>query len=335
MRLLLITGAGASRNLNASGSDPIVLMDGWAQVLRDRFGPELSELLGLHLVKSGQDFEEHLGELARWLELMPLNERFAWMTSGVDHGRDGNVGQFLAALANAQARGERFQWALDESLFEQFGPARFDAPGAGRAYNALLSRIGAAGQRPEEIVCATTNYDRSIELALSEIYGSIRTGFRYDGITTPTLSCADLGSYERQPAVLYLHGAVGWYRGANGAVVAYPASDPFRPDLGRPAVLYPSRNKAVSDNVVRDIWSELDKAITDATHVFILGHGLADEHLVARLRGISVPLAVSFHTDADAATIEDRLPAAHRVKMDFGPEPKYDGKALADWCTGS
>ncbi len=330
MRLLLITGAGASRNLNIVDSEPIVLMDGWAAALRDRFGHALSELLGLHDVVTGQDFEEHLGELTRWLQLKPTNERFAWMTSGKDNGRDVTVSHFLQGLTNAEERGKRLERALDESLFEHFGPSRFSSVVAGNAYNGLLIDIG-GGNHPDQLICATTNYDRSLELALTELNAQVRTGFRYDGIQIPTLSADELGSYQEQPSVLYLHGAVGWYRGPDGSVVAYPAADSYRPDLGRPAVLYPSRNKTVEDTTVRDIWVELDHAIQGATHVFVLGHGLADDHLVTRLRTVSVPLAVTVYTAEDEATVEQRLPHAFRIQMEFSPTPKYDDKAIRAW----
>ena len=309
-------------------------MEGWAAALREQFGDTLSELFGLHKVVTGQDFEEHLGELARWLALSPLNERFAWMTSGTDSGRDAQVSAYLTGLKNAADRGRRLERALDESLFAQFGPLRFDADLASKAYNTLLSSLG-DGRRPEELVCATTNYDRSLELALAGIYNTVRTGFSYDGIRVPTLVAKGLGSYERQPSLLYLHGAVGWYRATDGSVVAYPASDSYRPDLGRPAVLYPSRNKVVEDSAVRDIWVEFAAAIDDASHILVLGHGLADDHLVAQLQGARVPVAVTYCSDADADTIPRVLPEAHPIRMTFGPTPEYDRRALRDWASSS
>lgn len=332
MRLVLITGAGASRNLSVDESEPIVLMDGWAAALRERFGPALSELLGLSGVVSGQDFEEHLGELTRWLNLKELNERFAWMTSGTDEGRDGQVEAFLQALRNAEARGARLERALDESLFDQFGPARFDARGAADAYSHLLADLG---DEPSavEMVCATTNYDRSLELALTELERPARTGLVYDGIRTPTLSASGLGSFQEVPSVLYLHGAVGWYRGDDGSIVGYHASDAYRPDLGRPAVLYPSRNKTIEDSAVATLWLEFERALAEATHVLVLGHGLADTHLVERLREVQARLAVTHLTEDDAATAERLLPRATRIQAEFGRTPTYDRDALRGWAS--
>lgn len=307
-------------------------MDGWAEVLRQRFGSALSELLGLHNVETAQDFEQHLGDLTRWLELVALNERFSWMTSGTDDGRDIQVTHYEAALRSAAERGERFQRTLDETLAELFGPGSFAASDVlGRAYNILLSAVGSDGRRPDEIVCATTNYDRSLELALASIYQQVRTGFRHDGIMRSTLEADGLGTFKRQPSLLYLHGAVGWYRSEDGGVVAYPAADPYRPDLGRPGVLYPSKNKVVEDSVVRDIWVELDAALANATHVLVLGHGLGDDHLVQRLRETDATLAVTCFSDEDGVRIESALPNAYPIHVDFGPKPNWDRKRLAIW----
>jgi hypothetical protein len=310
-------------------------MDAWAATLREHFGPALSELLGLHDVVTGQDFEEHLGELTRWLALKPLNERFSWMTSGTDAGRDGVVAAYLQALEHAEERGRCLERALDESLFEQFGPGRFDGAAPGVAYNALLSAVG-EGRRPKELICATTNYDRSLELALTDLYSSVRTGFSYDGIRRPTLIADGLGDFGPQPSLLYLHGAVGWYRTADGSVAAYPASDAYRPDIGRPAVLYPSRNKIVEDSAVRDIWVQFAAAVDQATHILVLGHGLADDHLVEELKRASAPLAATYFSDSGADTIQQQvLPRAHQIRMIFGSKPDFDRQALREWAASS
>jgi hypothetical protein len=168
---------------------------------------------------------------------------------------------------------------------------------------------------------------------LGELGISPRTGFVYDGVHRATLSAEDLGSFQTQPSILYLHGAVGWYRGPDGSIVSYPANDPYRPDLGRPAVLYPSKNKVVEESTVREIWLQLDEAIKHATHVFVLGHGLADEHLVARLRAVNAPLAVTVHTDRDRENAATLLPKAELFDMEFSPEPTYDAPALHAWAS--
>ncbi len=332
MRLLLVTGSGASRNLNAPDTEPIVLMDGWAAALRERFGHPLSELIGLHNVNTGEEFEELLGELMRWLQLKDLNMRFSWMTSGTDAGRDGNVGAYEGALQLADARGRTLEEALDETLYEQFGPARFDVDAPSKAYGKLLEELATVLSERPELICATTNYDRSLELALEGLHIPPRTGFEFHPIRIPTLTPNGLGSFEQEPSVLYLHGAVGWYRNASGQVVAYPAADAYRPTIGRPAVLYPSNNKVVEETTVAGIWEEFDQAIAHATHILVLGHGLADEHLVKRLRSAKVPLAVTTHTDRDVDRAAMIFPDAEIFRIDFGPAPSHDG-LMIDWLT--
>jgi hypothetical protein len=330
MKLLLITGAGASRNLNAGGTDPVALMDGWAAALKQRFGPEVSRIIGLDSVTTGQQFEELLGELTRWLQLKELNMRFAPMLSQHDKYDERKVAFFRRSIQIAEKRGEALEAALDETLIEQFGHSRFDAQGSAKAYNYLLRQIHKG--RPEEFICATTNYDRSLELALREMKYRARTGFYHDGIGVPNFSPTGLGTYADQPAVLHLHGAVGWYR-AEGSIVEVPATNSTHPEIGRPAVLYPSKNKVVEDSIVAGIWTELDRAVDDATHIFVLGHGLGDDHLVARLDSVTVPLAVSAHWQEDADRIRDLLPHAYIVKLNFSPKPRIDTEAIKGWLT--
>ncbi len=307
-------------------------MDGWAAALKDLFGPELSGLMGLDRVSTGQDFEELLGELTRWLQLGDLNRRFSPMTSGTDDGRDGIVTGFVQGLVNAEARGHTLEAGLDHTLFEHFGPERFDAQGAASAYRELFEAIDFG--KKDQLICATTNYDRSLELALKKLDYRARTGFRFDGIdTTVTLSAQGLGEFGRTPSMLYLHGAVGWYRGGDGRIVAYPAREPYRAELGRPAVLYPSYNKIVEDTVVRDIWVEFDRAIENATHIVVLGHGLQDGHLVDRLRRAFAPICVTAHTDDDVHKIKTMLPQADWMRMDFGPSPQFDWSQLGHWVS--
>ena len=45
-------------------------MSDWAQRLRERLGPELSQMATLNHAESGPDFEETLGALFRWAEML-------------------------------------------------------------------------------------------------------------------------------------------------------------------------------------------------------------------------------------------------------------------------
>lgn len=328
MKLLLITGAGASRKLNARGTDRIPLMGEWADALKHQFGPHLSRILGLDAVTTGQQFEELLGELTRWLQFKDLNMRFAPMLSRHDRYIKREVAALRRSIELAERRGEALEAALAETLIEKFGTSCFDAQGAAKAYDYLLRQIHKG--RPEEFICATTNYDRSLELALRELNFRVRTGFHHDGFGLPPLSPKDLGTFAGQPAVLHLHGAVGWHRDAAN-IVEVPLANSNHPEIGRPAVLYPSKNKVIEDSIVASIWTELDRALDQASHVFVLGHGLGDDHLVARLERVPVPLAVSTHQPEDAKRIRELLPDAKIVKIDFSPRPKIDTEAMNAW----
>lgn len=341
MRLLLITGAGASRDLNKQNMPPISLMCDWARALTDHLGAPLSTLLGLEAVGSGQKFEARLGEIAHWLQLKAMNMGFAPMTSGTDDGEDELARAFRRALESASERGRRLEHGLDVTLFEQFGPHRFDTDSAAEAYDSLLLTV-CEGEYPEALICATTNYDRSLELALEDLRMTARTGFRYSPVRQAILDADGLGVFEKRPALLYLHGAVGWYRDDAGGILAYPANEPYRPEHGRPAVLYPSPNKSVEDSVVHDIWREFDAALSEATHVLVLGHSLGDAHLVNRLRVSRVPTAITVHTPDDRRKAEAGLgsgrkprmpPNLHIVEATFGRKPCFDSSALKAWLT--
>lgn len=188
---------------------------------------------------------------------------------------------------------------------------------------------------------ATTNYDRSCEAALSKLGKHPNAGFHtVDSETLERLEVSNLVKEARdnnQTACLHLHGAVGWYL-SDGVVYDHKASDPFNETLGSPVVLYPDPEKdPTSDAHVEALWDEFRKALTATDHVLVLGHSLNDRVLVKELRAANVDhLAVSFYTDTDPGTqakerarIEEQLPGAVQIGMDFGPEFGADPEALA------
>ena len=223
--------------------------------------------------------------------------------------------------------------ACDWRRFSRLGPSRLDKRRSAGAYAHLVD--GLRGKTPGfELVCATTNYDRSLEDALrADGLGQVRIGMTYDGIRKPALSAAALGEFGPTPSVLYLHGAVGWRRRDDGTIEGQSA-DEDEPALGRPAVLYPSNDKVVEESIVAELWRELERALGAATHVLVLGHGLADTHLVDRLANVKCRLAVTYFTDDDDARAAELLPDARRLRVAFGPEPKYDRPALKAWAAG-
>jgi hypothetical protein len=53
--------------------------------------------------------------------------------------------------------------------------------------------------------------------------------------------------------------------------------------------------------------------------------------LVKRLRSAHSPIAVTAHTENDDERASKLLPKARAVRMTFGPEPDYDGRAIEAW----
>ncbi len=83
---------------------------------------------------------------------------------------------------------------------------------------------------------------------------------------------------------LHLHGAVGWYV-EDGRIVVEAGDRPFD-DRRIPAVLYPDPDKDPNDATgwgAHAVWEVLRGALSDATHVLVLGHSLNDRPLVEAL----------------------------------------------------
>lgn len=342
-RLLLITGAGASAPLSSDAARPLPLMADWAERLRAKIGVDLSKMTGLTDAADGVQFEETLGALFRWLEGLDSSERFRFMTRGAESEGDNIPNQFHAMLNQARSHGARFTVRLHESLFEEFGPDRIDSDRAVTSYRALLGALGLGDPFPERLVCATTNYDRSLEIALEKLGMAAHTGFTAHAFRTPILDPKGLGDFERASALLYLHGAVGWYRAADGSIQAMPADRGFNSTLGAPAVLYPSPNKDPELSETAALWSEFQTAVNTATHILVLGHGLNDRHLVRALGSTKARIAVTYlslekptlesseHAGAEERRIKDLLPGALPVATQFGPNLAIDHQAIARW----
>jgi hypothetical protein len=174
---------------------------------------------------------------------------------------------------------------LRGSLFNEFGFNRLSAAACENAYRLLFERIGGV---PDELVCSTTNYDRSLEIAFQSIGLPSRTGFTPDPLRTPTLDPRGLGEFEPgHPSVLYLYGAVGWYVRDDGSIISTPADAAHNPTLGRPAVFYPDPQKEVERTETAALWQAFLEALDNATHVLVVGHSLNDPHLLGALRAAS------------------------------------------------
>lgn len=345
-QLLLITGAGASTALSSDESRPLPLMASWATRLREKLGDGLSAMTGL--TDAGDDgvkFEETLGALFGWIQALDATERFSAMVREHESVQgDGSESQLRQGLGHARRHGDRLQTLLNESLFEEFGPDRIDTTKAVAAYTRLFAALGFDSPAPSSLVCATTNYDRSLETAFEGMGVSTRTGATPHSYNQPKLDPAGLGEFGDTASLLYLHGAVGWYLQDDGTIDATPANRRYTAALGKPAVLYPSLNKDPDLNVTAAIWHEFRTAVADATHILVLGHALNDKHLVDELTDTEARIAVTYlasepptskETDAAAAKaqkdIEDRVPGAVPVAARFSANPEFDKAAVAKW----
>src|SRR4051812_4273158 len=91
--LVIITGAGASRQLGSENRD-LPLMSEWATTLRKaldqrQFG--LSDLVGIRHDQSGPDFEQAVGEFLQWQRSLALSARYLPLGIDIGQRRTGDV----------------------------------------------------------------------------------------------------------------------------------------------------------------------------------------------------------------------------------------------------
>jgi hypothetical protein len=276
MKFVLITGAGATHRLSAIPDEPLPLMKDWAARLRERLGGPLAELTTLTQASTGPEFEEILGALFRWESSLDDMLRFSEMTRPDPAQPDGVPDYVRQGVEHAKANVAVVMARLHASLFDEFGPERLDPDACGSAYRALFARLGnPKGEPPEELICATTNYDRSLELTFEQLGVRPRTGFTTHAYLSAALDPMGLGDFQiGSPSVVYLHGAVGWYVNPRGFITSLPADQGYNETLGRPAVLYPDPQKEVERAETAALWEEFRRGLRDATHVLVVGHSL-------------------------------------------------------------
>jgi len=335
--LVLITGAGATTLLGAK--IPIPIMAEWSRDIRtcvDQVTSGLASSMGLHDGMRGDEFEEILGELLEWETTIPLIERYHKFGGTPPGSVSGYVQNWIQAN---RSRADGVVEAIRESLYDNFNSRRIDSRIAVGAYSDLLSL--ASRQTADRLICATTNYDPSLEMVLEEMDFDVRDGFdRSKGWGTPILSPGGLirscgnATDQEAIAVLHLHGAVGWYRTNDGAIEFYPPDKAYNRSLGVPALLLPDPRKDPSRHEgVNALWSELDDALENSTHVLILGHSLHDVHLVEHLRNhtwnTKIAVTTMLGMDEDHDRIANLLPQATTIQFQFGPEFVGDIEVLS------
>lgn len=192
MDTLLITGAGASRNLGV-GDSTLPLMRDWAGTLCEALeGKEngLARACGLAPEFEGPQFEQALGALLEWDRMRPLEEKFEALAL------QNFTGPPKEKIRQARKRtGERLadiKDAIHSTLYTQFSHRAVDDEKAVEAYRSLLHQLG-----EPNFAIATTNYDRSAESAL------LRLGHRVvNGLSATLLE----GRSFSQPVSLSVEG---------------------------------------------------------------------------------------------------------------------------------
>jgi hypothetical protein len=322
VNLLLILGAGASRNLGKDG--PMPLMADWSAALSEALDlaeEGLSSACHLTPGLSGPEFEENLGLLLKWEQVRDLEERFQQLGGQTPNNIPNGARD---ARSNQARRMAAIKSVVNRTLYEQFGQQRIDDAKSVAAYKALLKRLG-----DPELIVATTNYDRAAETALETLGRDVSTGFSSAPRRTPVLEPEGL-VLNRGPKtpVIHLHGAVGWYREEDpddNTVKEHPADLRYNDTLGIPVVLYPNPDKdPTSDATVSRLWSEFHSAVDLADRILVMGHSLHDPALVKALEEASrtKDVVVTYIDPAGEKAIATELPNALAIELEFGPKIK-------------
>ena len=319
-RVVLVTGAGASTDLGKG--KPLPLMAKWANILlgdMQRAVPGMPAAFGFGPDMSGPEFEEILGAMLRWQGTFPLNRRFERVGDPRFGGVPTQVSQWMSS---AEEHGRVFEQTLFESLWREFSVDAISVEAARSTYATLLDALDL---RPIPFVCATTNYDLSIEVAMQNIGLSWTDGFDNRALETPRLRPQGIIDWDKKHdgkvPILHLHGAVGWYRRpGEDHVRKHPSDQEFNKTHGTPAVITPDPNKEPeSDPSVGPMWREFRTALAGASHVIVIGHSLTDEPLVRTLsaaRGTAVAV-VNPNADENTGKV---IPGTFVVPSSFGPD---------------
>lgn len=349
-RLVLVTGAGASRNL---GKTPIALMTDWAGRLARKLNKAetgLASRLGLDDSSiSPEDFEEALGAFVQWAnDGIDLAKRFSEVGRfQVTDPRKSQVSVERPSRATNEKRtidkwltanADETRKAIDvmrTSMYEEFGQQKIDPKKSAAAYGRLFEQLGV---EVGDIVCATTNYDCSLELGLLEMDWPPADGFEGHPYRTPVLNVNSIVDWPKRHharvPVLHLHGAVGWYRRPDSTITRQPPDQGYNRTLGLPVFLPPDPNKDPSNDAnVAAIWDQFQRALQGATHVVILGHSLNDQPLVKAVASSAPQARTLIATlNPNVELLVERLPRSQAVDFEFGPD--YPSDSAEVWATG-
>lgn len=305
--MLIITGAGASANLGVDDT-ALPMMKGWAADLIPRLGYAAGQL-GLTPETDGPAFEAIIGRLLNFSRALPAIEALGFMgelTSLFGDQPGSSGGNFLAWQSTARTNIQGLNTRLWESLWQNFGRDRIDNDKADNAYSALHDLIRDSrddGPEPCYISHVTTNFDPAIEVAVQE--SNYPNTELLDGFTpgsgnarprwAPNLLTANRLDSDGRIPVVHIHGAVGWYFDPNdeNRIQRRPSDDDYDDRLS-PALLLPDDTKRpdLFPAPLVQVWEQFQVLLREATHVFVIGHSLHDDHLVRAIKAAKVPTAV-------------------------------------------
>lgn len=352
IELVLVTGAGASREFGVNGIK-LPMMGDWSNAVVEKLqrgGPGYLGATGLSKDLDGPTFEKMLGEF------LHRTQAFEQIGPLIEHTEfQANPGLNMRSITDWHGQAVfhlgRIVELIHESLYENFDLGKVDERAAAAAYGALFAQLGVGA--PSSLVVATTNYDTIAESAIASIGGLPDWGaapsLQLGASDTPLRVDRLMEGYPRFVPVLHLHGRIGWFRKPDGVV--YSANHgQYNAGYGVPVVMLPDPDKSYdAEPVIYELWQQLRIALGRAQRVFVLGHSLHDAPLVDALRQYVSPtnrIAVGLLADPDdperfhasaGPTMEIMrryLPQAGMIPIRFGEDLMISRQQVELWTQG-
>lgn len=214
--LLLVTGAGASRDFGAQG--PLPLMEEFNDAIVSKLSTAnyaYVAAVGLHPGMSGTAFETQLGLFLRQIRALAVLEDVLPATAKLYPGAlPGFEHQLIEWHRQTVAQFGQIADLIHTTLFELFGASNVDVEAASRAYSSLLAALDIT--ESSTLVLATTNYDSVAEGALARL-GRLPDWGEVAALEGDLQLRTLLDGMPRYVPILHLHGRVGWYRRNEGS----------------------------------------------------------------------------------------------------------------------
>ena len=151
-------------------------------------------------------------------------------------------------------------------------------------FNAIDEMIKIFCKRPypHKIDIVTTNYDRTLEYAIS------RLGYDCtDGFTGRQLSKLNESNFQikKQINLMKVHGSLSWFQFKSDEPFFLSNIDKQLMDQLKPLMILPSNRKYQDafEEPYRTIITKSDKVINEAKNFLVIGFGFNDEHITPKL----------------------------------------------------